>query len=143
MPAVAVGRRFLNVAVEVIREYTARKRSHGVVDFQDLLLLTRDLLRDNADVRARLQERCRYLLIDELQDIDPVQMELVEALCGGGLTAGKLFAVGDANQSIYRFRGADVSLFEALRGRVSHEGRLGLTLDYRRQPAVPAFANGR
>ena len=60
-------------------------------------------------------ERYRFLLIDELQDTDPVQMELVESLCGAGLTAGKLFAVGDANQSIYRFRGADVHLFQGLR----------------------------
>src|SRR5262249_40008818 len=62
-------------------------------------------------------------------------------LCGGGLTAGKLFAVGDANQSIYRFRGADVSLFQDLRRRVPHDGRLGLTLNFRSQPAVLDFAN--
>jgi ATP-dependent helicase/nuclease subunit A len=138
---VETGRRFLRVAAEVVRDYAARKRQHGVVDFQDLLLLTRDLLRDGAAVRARLQERYRFLLIDELQDTDPVQMELVEYLCGGGLTAGKLFAVGDANQSIYRFRGADVSLFQELRRRVPHDGRLGLTLNFRSQPAVLDFAN--
>ena len=138
--AVEVGRRFLRVTSEVDREYTESKRQHGVVDFQDLLILTRDLLRDDV-VRARLQDRYRFLLIDELQDTDPVQMELVEALCGGGLTSGKLFAVGDANQSIYRFRGADVSLFQELRRRVPHEGRLGLTLNFRSQPAILDFAN--
>jgi len=139
--AVEVGRRFLRVAEEVTQTYTARKRQHGVVDFQDLLTLARDLLRDNAAVRARLQERYRFLLIDELQDTDPVQMELVEYLCGGGLTAGKLFAVGDANQSIYRFRGADVSLFQGLRDQIPHDGRLGLTINFRSQPAILDFAN--
>jgi ATP-dependent helicase/nuclease subunit A len=139
--AVEVGQRFLRVACEVAREYAARKRQHGVVDFQDLLLLTRDLLRDRSEVRARLQDRYRFLLIDELQDTDPVQLELVEHLSGGGLTAGKLFAVGDANQSIYRFRGADVAQFQELRRRVPEDGRLGLTLNFRSQPAILDFAN--
>ena len=92
-------------------------------------------------VRARLQERYRFLLIDELQDTDPVQMELVESLCGAGLTAGKLFAVGDANQSIYRFRGADVHCFQQLRDRMPHEGRQDLTENFRSQPAILDFAN--
>jgi ATP-dependent helicase/nuclease subunit A len=81
------------------------------------------------------------LLIDEQQDTDPVQMQLVEHLCGGGLTAGKLFAVGDHSQSIYRFRGANVGLFRDLRSQVPHEGRLGLTLNFRSQPAILHFTN--
>jgi ATP-dependent helicase/nuclease subunit A len=139
--AVEVGQRFLRVAGEAVQTYRDRKRQNGVVDFQDLLILARDLLRDHPDVRARLQERYRFLLIDELQDTDPVQVELVELLCGGGLTAGKLFAVGDQSQSIYRFRGADVHLFRSLRRQVPHDGRLGLTRNFRSQPAVLDFAN--
>jgi ATP-dependent helicase/nuclease subunit A len=139
--AVRVGARFLRVAAEAAAVYRERKHGHGVVDFQDLLVLTRDLLRDRADVRARLQERYRFLLLDELQDTDPVQMELIGHLCGAGLTAGKLFAVGDANQSIYLFRGADVHLFQGLRRQVPHEGRQGLTVNFRSQPAVLDFAN--
>ena len=79
-------------------------------------------VRDNAEARTRLQDRYRFLLIDELQDTDPVQMELVESLCGAELTAGKLFAVGDPSQSIYRFRGADVYLFQGLRQRMAQHG---------------------
>ena len=120
--AVEVGRRTLRVAGEVVAAYRERKRVHGVVDFQDLLTAARDLLRDHPAVRARLRERYRFLLIDELQDTDPVQMELIDSLCGAGLTAGKLFAVGDANQSIYRFRGADVHQFQGLRGRCRRRG---------------------
>jgi ATP-dependent helicase/nuclease subunit A len=139
--AARVGARFLRVAAEAAAVYRARKRGHGVVDFHDLLLLTRDLLRDRADVRARLQGRYRFLLLDELQDTDPVQMELIGHLCGAGLTAGKLFTVGDTNQSIYLFRGADVHLFQGLRRQVPHEGRQGLTVNFRSQPAVLDFAN--
>ena len=110
------------------RHTANRKARAGVVDFQDLLVLARDLLRDRREVRERhSQKRYRFVLLDELQDTDPVQMELVELLCGAGLKHGKLFAVGDHKQSIYRFRGADVSLFTGLRGRSAEEGRLELT----------------
>jgi ATP-dependent helicase/nuclease subunit A len=139
--AVEVGKRLLNVTGAVRSAYQEAKHRHGVVDFQDLLVLARDLLRDRPEVRARLQDRYRFLLIDELQDTDPVQMELVEYLCGGGLTAGQLFAVGDHSQSIYRFRGADVSLFQALRRRMPHDGRQGLTVNFRSQPALLDFTN--
>ena len=139
--AIEVGQCFLRVAAEAQQTYRERKAVHGVVDFQDLLVLARDLLRDSPELRQKLQDRYRFLLIDELQDTDPVQMELVEYLCGGALTAGKLFAVGDHSQSIYRFRGADVHLFQKLRSRIAHEGRLGLTVNFRSQPAVLDFVN--
>jgi ATP-dependent helicase/nuclease subunit A len=139
--AIEVGQRFLRVATEAVKAYGQLKHRHGVVDFQDLLVQARDLLRDNTGVRERVQRRFRFILIDELQDTDPVQMELVEYLCGAGLTGGKLFTVGDHCQSIYRFRGADVELFQNLRRSMSHEGRLGLTLNFRSQPAILAFTN--
>lgn len=139
--AVVYGQHYLRVADEAMRSYRERKRGHGIVDFQDLLIRARDLLRDRPAVRARLQERYRHLLIDELQDTDPVQMELVELLAGGGLTTGRLFAVGDHKQSIYRFRGADVSLFRRLRDRVPHQGRQTLSVNFRSQPAILDFAN--
>ena len=55
----------------------------------------------------------RLLLVDEFQDTDPLQVELVKALCDDGLLRGKLFFVGDYKQSIYRFRGADPHVFRA------------------------------
>jgi ATP-dependent helicase/nuclease subunit A len=140
-PAVEVGKRLLRVTTEAMHAYQERKKTHGVVDFQDLLVLARDLLRDRQEVRERLQERYRHLLIDELQDTDPVQMELVEHLCGPALTQGKLFAVGDASQSIYRFRGADVHIFQNLKTQMEEGGRQGLTLNFRSQPAILSFVN--
>jgi ATP-dependent helicase/nuclease subunit A len=142
LPATAtVGQRFLRVAQEAVQAYRQLKKRNGCVDFQDLLVLARDLLRDHPQVRERLQRRYRFVLIDELQDTDPVQMELVEHLCGAQLTHGKLFAVGDHKQSIYRFRGADVHLFQDLRRRMPLEGRLGLTQNFRSQPAILDFIN--
>lgn len=142
VPAAAVvGQQFLRVALEAVESYTEEKRRNARVDFEDLLILTRDLLRDRGEVRERLRQRYRFLLIDELQDTDPVQMELIEHLCGDGLTGGMLFAVGDHSQSIYRFRGADVHLFRGLRERIAAGGRLGLTRNFRSQPAILHFAN--
>ena len=141
LPAIEVGKRYLRVAAEAWHSYRERKQFYSVVDFQDLLVLARDLLRDHPAVRTRLQERFQFLLIDELQDTDPVQMDLVRHLCGAKLTEGKLFAVGDSSQSIYRFRKADVSLFQGLRTQMHHDGRQGLTLNFRSQPTILDFTN--
>jgi ATP-dependent exoDNAse (exonuclease V) beta subunit len=98
------------------------KRARGVLDFQDLLLKARDLLRDRPEVRRYFQQRIRFLLVDEFQDTDPLQAELVFFLAEQGAVAadwrqvklapGKLFLVGDPKQSIYRFRRADIQVYE-------------------------------
>ena len=77
-----------------------------MLDFDDLLLRTRQLLRgpQGKSICQSLAAPLRLLLVDEFQDTDPVQIEIVEALCGNELTRGKLFFVGDSKQSIYRFR---------------------------------------
>ncbi|MBO0700160.1 MAG: UvrD-helicase domain-containing protein, partial [Zavarzinella sp.] len=139
--AAVVGQRFLRVALSVVESYQERKARAGVVDFQDLLVLARDLMRDRAEVRESLRQRYRYLLLDEMQDTDQVQMELVDLICGVGIEHDKLFAVGDAKQSIYRFRGAEVALFEKLRAAVRPEGRLQLSRNYRSRPGVLHFVN--
>ncbi len=137
--AAAVSRSFMRVATNVASAYQIRKRREGVVDFQDLLALTEELLRQNPDVVERLRSRYRVLLIDELQDTDPVQIKLVQSLCAGAFNTGKLFAVGDHKQLIYRFRGADVRQFQELRKSVG--GQLDLTENFRSQPAILDFIN--
>jgi ATP-dependent helicase/nuclease subunit A len=139
--AAIIGQRFTRVALTVVEAYQASKSRAGVVDFQDLLVLARDLLRDHKAVRESLQKRYRFLLLDEMQDTDPVQMELVEMLRGVSIEGNKLFAVGDAKQSIYRFRGAEVALFERLRQSVPVTGQLSLTKNYRSQPGILHFVN--
>jgi len=139
--AAHVGRQFLAVAAACDQAFTADKRRRGYLDFQDLLVCARDLLRDRADIRRECRARYRFLLVDELQDTDPVQVELIDLLCGPGLAKGKLFAVGDAKQSIYRFRGAEVELFDALRSKMPQPGRQSLSVNFRSQPGILHFTN--
>jgi len=97
--------------------YQARKARAGCLDFHDLLLRARDLVRDRPDVRRDFQRNIRYLLVDEFQDTDPLQLEMILTLAEGA-PAGSLFIVGDPKQSIYRFRRADIETYEAAKGTV-------------------------
>jgi ATP-dependent exoDNAse (exonuclease V) beta subunit len=108
-----------------LREAAAR-RARGQLEFHDLLVLARAMLRDPEhgwDVRRRLRERYTRLLLDEFQDTDPIQCDLAALLASGEPDArahrwdelpvdpGRLFVVGDPKQSIYRFRRADIAAF--------------------------------
>jgi len=90
---------------DVYTEYRARLRKAGAMDFDDLLLNTVELLRTQPDVLGHYQRRFRHLLVDEYQDTNHVQNELVLLL---GQAHGNVCVVGDADQSIYAFRGADI-----------------------------------
>ncbi len=99
------------------RRYAERKRAAAAVDFDDLLLEARRLLTRDAALRAELRRGLRALLIDEYQDVNPVQQSIFDILCRAepaGEPGPILVAVGDLKQSIYRFRGADVSVFARL-----------------------------
>ena len=99
--------------------YTALKRERNALDFDDLEAGALALLKTNAAVRARWQAETAALLVDEFQDTNDRQRRLVRCLNGD---AGKLFIVGDAKQSIYRFRGADVTVFRAEREAIARAG---------------------
>jgi len=143
LPSAAAGLALLRVAAPVIAAYEARKRELGVLDFDDLLRRARDLLRgpQGASLAKSIANHLVLLLVDEFQDTDPLQVELVKLLCGDGLARGKLFFVGDAKQSIYRFRGADPSVFRDLRADMPPAARLPLTKNFRSQPAILDFVN--
>ncbi len=87
------------------RRYQALLREASGVDFDDMMTLAVRLLAEHADLAERLRQRVRYLLVDEFQDTNHAQLELVERLAG---KAGNLTAVGDEDQGIYRWRGADL-----------------------------------
>lgn len=129
------------VSLSAIERYEELKRASGGLDFDDLLTLTRDLLVSSEDVRKRAAAGIDFLMVDEFQDTDPTQAEIVRALVGEGLRDGKLFLVGDAQQSIYRFRRADPRVFAALQQEIPAEGRLPLTRNFRSQPAILNFVN--
>lgn len=128
---------------DVRAEYARRKGERSALDFEDLLAQTRRLLVDDeyAGVRRRLARPIRLLLVDEFQDTNPIQAELVKALCESEIAAGKLFFVGDFKQSIYRFRGAEPRVFHDYRQELEAEGRLPLSLNFRSRPDVVRFAN--
>jgi ATP-dependent exoDNAse (exonuclease V) beta subunit len=131
---------------DCLERYEARKRSAGAVDFLDLLIKARDLVRDQPAVRKRFRDRFRVLLIDEFQDTDPLQVELLRLLAseeGGGLRRGALFIVGDPKQSIYRFRRADVGAYRHIADQMSREGAVPVTLQtsFRSVPSIQRFVN--
>jgi len=91
---------------EIAKAYTAELRTQNAVDFDDLLVLAERLLREHADVREVLQKRYRYVTVDEFQDTNGLQMRLLQKLVGEPYN---VCVVGDDDQSIYGWRGADVS----------------------------------
>ena len=90
---------------QVFEEYQRRLKAAGAMDFDDLLSVTVQLFKTNPDVLETWQRRFEYILVDEYQDTNPVQNELVLLLANA---AGNVCVVGDADQSIYRFRKADI-----------------------------------
>jgi len=119
------------------REYAAAKERESALDFEDLQLLARDLLRDDARAREREQLRFRTIMVDEFQDTNALQCELIDLLADG--PAKDVFFVGDEFQSIYGFRHADVHVFRERRAAASQ--RLPLTENYRSRPEVLAAVN--
>ncbi|MCD4726295.1 MAG: UvrD-helicase domain-containing protein, partial [Pirellulales bacterium] len=142
-PAAEAALQAIGLAADVAEQYERRKRELAVLDFNDLLIHARRLLvgSEQGGLRKRLAAQIRLLLVDEFQDTDPLQVELVKALCDNEHLRGKLFLVGDYKQSIYRFRGADPRVFGRLREEFSAAGRLPLSLNFRSQPAVLDFVN--
>jgi ATP-dependent helicase/nuclease subunit A len=103
--------------------YAHIKRDRAALDFDDLESMTRRLLRDQPSVQRRYRAEFAHLLVDEFQDTNQAQWEIVQALARPGCT----FLVGDPKQSIYAFRGADVSVFAAAQAAVRASG--GVTVD--------------
>jgi ATP-dependent helicase/nuclease subunit A len=116
--------------------YAEAKRRESALDFEDLQLEARDLLRSQPELRAREQARFRSILVDEFQDTNRLQTEIVELL---RTPETELFFVGDEFQSIYGFRHADVQVFRER--REAAEQPLSLTLNYRSRPEVLAAVN--
>ncbi|MFI5352268.1 MAG: UvrD-helicase domain-containing protein [Candidatus Binatales bacterium] len=137
----------------VVDRFQELKRRAGKLDFMDLLLLTRDMVKDRAEVRRELQERFTHIFIDEFQDTDPLQAEILLLLAADDPdekdfrrarpVAGKLFIVGDPKQSIYRFRRADVALYQRVKTQLVGRGaRLEhLSVSFRARPELQSMVN--
>ena len=116
----------LSSSLDLLLEgYQGRKRAAAVLDFDDLLLHVRSLVRGHEEVRRAIGRRYKYILVDEFQDTDRVQSEILFSIAAASdrverwedsrLRPGSLFLVGDPKQAIYRFRGADIEIYELCR----------------------------
>jgi ATP-dependent exoDNAse (exonuclease V) beta subunit len=118
-------------------EYAAAKRRESVVDFEDLQLAARDLLRADVTVRDAVRLRFRLVMVDEFQDTNRLQCELIDFVSHPEET--EVFTVGDEFQSIYGFRHADVEVFRERRAQAAN--LLALSRNYRSRPQVLAAVN--
>jgi len=136
-----------------VDRYDALKTRDGSLDFLDLLLRARDLIRDDRAVRAHFQQRFTRIFVDEFQDTDPLQAELLLLLAARDPDVdawrrvdpepGKLFVVGDPKQSIYRFRRADVDIYRRVCALLVERGATFLELrrSFRSVPNIQRVVN--
>lgn len=143
----------MGIARDAARAFAEERRRLGLVSYQDLLVLTRDLLASEPEIRRELAARFPRTLVDEFQDTDPLQAEILLLLASDPETGddwrrvqprpGALFVVGDPKQSIYRFRRADIALYQVVKRRFEHFGKvLGLETNFRSLPAIGKIVQG-
>jgi DNA helicase-2/ATP-dependent DNA helicase PcrA len=122
----------------VFAAYERLKRRMGVIDFEDLLRATVWAIEDHRDVADQIRAQYRHFVVDEYQDVNPLQQRLLEAWCGG---RDDLTVVGDASQTIYSFTGASARYLIDFPRR--HHGAVVIRLerDYRSTPQVVGLAN--
>ena len=113
---------------EIYNGYEQRLRSRQMLDFDDMLVFCYELLRERPDILKMWQERFRYILVDEFQDINRIQYEIVKMLAG---ERENLFIVGDDDQSIYRFRGAKPEIMLGFQKDYPAAKQMILRINYR------------
>ncbi len=137
----------------VVEEFERLKERAGYLDFLDLLLRARNLIHDNRYIRAELQQRFTHIFVDEFQDTDPLQADILMLLAADDPdqpdwrqvrpVPGKLFIVGDPKQSIYRFRRADVALYQEVKRQIVASGGalVELNVSFRAVPEIQEAVN--
>ncbi|MFC4322923.1 UvrD-helicase domain-containing protein [Litchfieldia salsa] len=133
--------------------YEGIKQQRSLLNFQDLLINTTHLLRFNPEVRSYFQEKYRFLLVDEYQDTDPIQAEMMFYLTSDDVSEedwskckprpGSLFVVGDPKQAIYRFRRADIDIYNKVKELIKNYGGdvLQLTMNFRTVDTITTQLN--
>lgn len=129
---------FLDEVGTVAKEYDERKRASRLVDFDDLLLFWLKLLESDGQTLTLLQNRFRFILVDEYQDTNPLQAKILDLLAEKHRS---LFVVGDDSQSIYSFRGAHVENILTFSERYPEARTFRLETNYRSTPSILDLAN--
>jgi ATP-dependent exoDNAse (exonuclease V) beta subunit len=131
--------------------YAEVRRARGEADFDDLLIWARDLVRDSDEVRRYFGEKYKRILVDEFQDTDPLQVEMIVRMCAeddpgadwrsATLRPGSLFVVGDPKQSIYRFRRADIGMYDDVKRGLFGEVTQEITQNFRSVKPIIDWVN--
>ncbi|WP_337872667.1 UvrD-helicase domain-containing protein [Ignavibacterium sp.] len=116
---VLMGRNLLLLFENSLQLYEAKKKEQAYIDFEDILIHTKELLK-NSDVQSYLSKKFKYLMVDEFQDTNEVQYEIFLPIIDY-LKSGKLFIVGDEKQSIYKFRDAEIEIFDRTKSDIVRE----------------------
>ena len=124
--------------IEIYRLYEKKMREHNAVDFDDIIMKTVRLLRENPDILSYYQRKFRYVLVDEYQDTNPAQFELTRLLSGGHRN---IMVVGDDDQSIYKFRGATVENILSFDKHYPDAAVIKLEQNYRSTTTILEAAN--
>lgn len=135
---------WLAVLQEFYACLSARKQENNVLFNDDLDLLAIEHLQKNEALRQKYQERYKYIMVDEFQDTNERQRQLIYLLCGNKLDGkNNLFIVGDVKQSIYRFRHADVSVFNKVKEDIAHNAgqNLGMKTNFRSTQSIVESCN--
>ena len=127
------------LAKKVDERYFEKKKAHSLLDNDDLVTLALRALEENEEVRRDYANRFLLVMVDEFQDTDEKQLRLISLLSGEG--ARHLATVGDAQQSIYRFRGADVSVFHGRGKGLPDEEKIRLAINYRSHRDILSFVD--
>jgi ATP-dependent helicase/nuclease subunit A len=134
-----------------VEDYEQKRRDEGVADYDDLIIWSRGLVRDRPEVREYFRRTFRAILIDEFQDTDPIQVELALYLASDSEDIeewrslepadGKLFVVGDPKQSIYRFRRADIGIYDQVKDGALAHGLRQIAQNFRSVPGLIRWVN--
>ena len=126
------------VVARLVEAYEDAKTARGVIDFEDVLLLTAAMLREREDVARQVRSRYRWFTVDEYQDVSAAQQVLLDAWVGG---RDDVCVVGDPHQTIYTFAGADSSLLGGFAARHPGATVVHLVRSYRSRPPVVELGN--
>ena len=137
------GKTLLAFFESALNIYESKKKNEGFIDYEDILLHTK-LLLDNKDVQKSISDKYKFIMVDEFQDTNEIQYKIFLPILDY-LKGGRLFIVGDEKQSIYKFRDAEIEIFNLTRSdiknSVGEENLLILPDSFRMTPIICAFCN--